>query len=348
MGYAARKSGVELEGTTGSSNSITDVAGVAVGHETVIHDSSGEEGREFSVRTGVTAILPGGKEGLGRLYLSGASVLNGNGEMTGLTWVEESGTLSGPVMMTNTFSVGVVRDAVLKWTDERGIRTDSLPVVGEIYDGLLNDIRGQHIRPEHAVAALEGSGTSTPEEGSVGGGTGAICYEFKGGMGTSSRKVSVLGRDYTLGVMVQANHGLRNQLTIAGSRAGSSIREHRVRSRETGSIVTVVATDAPLLPTQLRRISRRTGLGIARTGGVSSNGSGDFAIAFTTSASSPYDDGRLHGAEWIPNQDIDPLLEATVQATEESILNALLSAESMKGNAGSFVMSLPHDAVRGS
>ncbi len=342
----AEKIGLHFEGIQGRLNSIVDVKGVEVGHETLISNTQTNDGKNNYIRTGVTAILPAGREHIGFDIFSGTSTLNGNGEATGFAWINESGMLSSPVMLTNTNSVGIVRDATLKWMDNQNIHHDSLPVVCEISDEYLNDIRGHHITDKHVFSALEKASSSNVEEGNVGGGTGAVCYEFKGGIGTSSRVVNILGNDYTVGVMVQANHGLRHQLNIEGISVGKAIKENLVKTRESGSIVFVVGTDAPLLPHQLQRLSRRAFLGLARTGSVSSNGSGDFSIAF--SVANIYNNGNLkkENAEWLPNTELDRLFEGVVYATEESIINALLAAQPMEGTQGHSVSALPHKALK--
>lgn len=340
---AAERLGIFLDGPKGPRNAIVDVKGVETGHETIISDSPDNE--TGPVRTGVTAILPAGRNQLGMDLFSGTAVLNGNGEATGFAWINESGMLSGPVMLTNTYSVGIVRDASLKWLNRKELRHDSLPVVCEISDEFLNDISGHHITDKHVFSALDKASTNNLEEGNVGGGTGAVCYEFKGGIGTSSRVVKVLGQEYTIGVMVQANHGLRHQLCLKGIPVGKHFNENLVRERESGSIVMVVATDAPLLPHQLERVARRTFPGLARTGSVSSNGSGDFSIAFSTANKFLNGSQQKESATWLPNSELDPIFEATVYATEESIINALLAAEPMSGINGHFVQALPHEKL---
>lgn len=337
--------GIELDGTPGKSDSMTDVAGVEVGHETLVFGEGMKGSVTPAVRTGVTAILPAGRKGLGTDMFCGLSVLNGNGEWTGSAWVEESGMLSGPVMLTNTYSVGVVRDAVLKWMNLHSLKHDSLPVVFEIHDGKLSDIRGHHVSDKHVFSAIDNASTGGVAEGNVGGGTGAVCYGFKGGVGSASRVVSVLGAEYTVGVIVQANHGLKDQLRINGVPVGRLLGNAEGRYRETGSIVIAIATDAPLLPHQLKRLSRRAFMGVARTGSISSDGSGDFSIAFSVSKSYEHAQARMQSSEWIPNSELDLLFEGAVQATEESTINALLAAESMYGIDGNFIQALPHDRL---
>lgn len=342
----ARDLGIVFEGETGGMNSITDVPEVEVGHSTIIFGDRESVVGSGPARTGITAILPLGKKKVNSNLLAGASVLNGNGELTGISWLEESGMLSGPVMLTNTYSVGKVRDAVLKYMTDNELESDSLPVVGEISDEYLNDIRGQHIREEHVFESIGRAQRENVEEGNVGGGTGAVCYEFKGGIGTSSRILEVLEREYSVGVIVQANHGLRHHLNINGIPVGQHIRNNLVRTKESGSIVGVIITDAPLLPHQLKRLSRRAFLGLARTGSVSSNGSGDFFLSISTADSYDVDPGSMVESTWIPNGSIDPLLENVVYSTEEAIINALVAAESMSGFGGHYVSAMPHDRVQ--
>jgi D-aminopeptidase len=350
-GPRARDLGVPFEGRPGPLNAITDVAGVTVGHTTLIDDLP--DGRK--VRTGVTAVLPRGRESFATPVFGGWHSLNGNGEMTGTTWLEESGELDGPVMITNTHSVGVVRDAVIAWrVRQGGAGADgywwSLPVVAETWDGHLNDVNGFHVRAEHAWAALDSAAGGPVAEGNVGGGTGMICHEFKCGIGTSSRRASAAGRELTVGVLVQANYGLRETLRIAGVPVGEHIREHRAyqdQRPETGSIIIVVATDAPLLPHQLKRIARRAGLGLGRMGSIAGNGSGDIFVAFSTANAAAIAGDGYSSAEFLDNDALDPLFEATVQATEEAIVNALVAAEDMRGQDGHYAIALPHDRLVG-
>ncbi len=355
-GVRARDLGVPFEGTPGALNAITDVAGLEVGHATIIRGEHGVD--EPVVRTGVTAVLPRGKTGPLDPVFAGWFSQNGNGEMTGTTWVEESGLMYGPVMITNTHSVGVVRDAVIAWALERfEFDADdwwSLPVVGETWDGWLNDLNGFHVKPEHAYQALDGARTGPVPEGSVGGGTGMITYEFKGGIGTASRVVDDEAGRFTVGVLVQSNFGRRHQLVVAGVPVGREIPElpayaeleRPAADRDLGSIIAVVATDAPLLPHQLKRIARRVGMGVARTGGMASNSSGDIFIAFSTANSGAGGSDGLPALTMLPNERITPLFEATVLATEEAIVNALIAAETMTGHAGHRVIELPHDRLR--
>jgi D-aminopeptidase len=331
-------------------NAITDVKGVTVGHVTLVEDLP--DGRK--VRTGVTAVLPRGRDSAMVPVLGAWFSLNGNGEMTGTAWLEESGQLEGPVMITNTHSVGVVRDEVIRWRLKRGMADASgywwsLPVVAETYDGHLNDINGFHVRPEHVDRALDTAQPGPVAEGNVGGGTGMLCHEFKGGIGTASRVVQVAGQPYVVGALVQANYGLRDTLRIAGVPVGQELREDRIYSDapkpvdETGSIIIVVGTDAPLLPHQLKRIARRATMGLARMGSVSGNGSGDIFVAFSTANADAVKGVPLASASFVGNDHLDPLFGATVQATEEAIVNALVAARDMQGNGGNHAKALPHD-----
>jgi len=344
----ARDLGVPFEGTPGPLNAITDVRGVEVGHCTLISGKGRLVVGKGPVRTGVTAILPRGRKDPAPVF-AGYFSLNGNGEMTGTAWVEESGLLSGPVMVTNTHSVGVVRDAVVAWMARQRKDTRdwwALPVVAETYDGLLNDINGFHVKPRHALEALDSARSGPVAEGSVGGGTGMTCHEFKGGIGTASRKLPDKEGGYTVGVLAQCNYGRRHQLRIAGVPVGQELREHLLVKEESGSIIIVVATDAPLLPHQLKRLARRAAMGLARNGSVAGNGSGDLFIAF--SAANP-EAGQTEGVApltMLPNDRMTPLFEATVQATEETIINAMVAAETLTGINGVTAVALPHDRLR--
>ena len=352
----ARDLGVPFEGTPGTLNAITDVAGVEVGLVTLIDGDGPLVQGKGPVRTGVTAILPRGKASTDPV-MAGWFSLNGNGEMTGTTWVKESGFLEGPVFITNTHSVGVVRDASIAWGLKHGatLQPWSLPVVAETWDGTLNDINGFHVKPEHVFAALDGASTGAVREGSVGGGTGMICYQFKCGTGTSSRKLDTNAGGYTVGVLVQANHGRRSELRIAGVPVGAEIPVAPPRprapadpaaDREMGSIIIVVATDAPLLPHQLERIARRSSLGLARTGATSGNGSGDIFIAFSTANAKTAGATDVASVQMLSNDRISALFSATVQATEEAIVNALVAAETMTGANGRVVEALPHETLK--
>jgi D-aminopeptidase len=353
----ARDLAIPLDGTTGPENAITDVPGITVGHVTLIKGEGKLEVGKGPVRTGVTAILPRGKS-----YdpvFAGWYALNGNGEVTGTTWIEESGFLEGPVMITNTHSVGVVRDAVIEWQLQNCLYEPlpdnpdvfwSLPVVAETYDGELNDINGFHVTREHAFQALDAATPGPVAEGNVGGGTGMSCHQFKGGIGTASRVLGVDEGGYTLGVLVQANYGTRESLTIAGVPAGREIRdlmpEHHDSDAEFGSIIVVVATDAPLLPHQLKRLARRVPMGIARLGGYGGNGSGDIFIAFSTANPGVGARTGIHQSLMLPNDRLSALFLATVQATEEAIINALVAAETMTGINGNTKHALPHDRLK--
>jgi D-aminopeptidase len=346
----ARDLGVPFDGTPGPFNAITDVKGVEVGHTTLISGSGKLKVGEGPVRTGVTAVLPRGQDSLDAVF--GAwFTMNGNGEMTGTTWLDDSGFLDGPVMITNTHSVGVVRDAVIAWRikkappDSEGYSW-SLPVVAETADDDLNDMNGFHVKPEHVFHALDTAHGGPVEEGNVGGGTGMICNEFKGGIGTSSRVLPAKLGGYTVGVLVQCNYGRRSQLRIAGVPVGKEISDHLVRDEDIGSIIIVVATDAPLIPTQLKRMVRRASLGLGRVGSFSGDGSGDIFIAFSTANPGAADPKTVRDLKMLPNQKLNPLFLATVQATEEAIVNAMVAAETMTGINDHTVIALPHDKLR--
>ncbi|MBO0724120.1 MAG: P1 family peptidase [Blastocatellia bacterium] len=344
----ARDLGVPFDGTPGAFNAITDVEGVEVGHATLISGEGKLEVGKGPVRTGVTAIHPRGKASNDPVF-AGWFSLNGNGEMTGTTWIEESGFLEGPVMITNTSSVGVVRDAVIAWQLRQFSKTMQpwgLPVVAETWDGWLNDISGFHVKQQHAFEALDNSKSGPVAEGNVGGGVGMICFEFKGGIGTASRKLGERQGGYTVGALVQSNFGLRHQLTIAGVPVGRELSEGAFRQRENGSIIIVVATDAPLLPHQLKRLARRAAMGLARTGSVAGNGSGDIFIAFSTANPNVAQARSPVPLAMLPNDQMNPLFEATAQAVEEAIINALVAAETMVGRDDHKVLALPHDGLR--
>jgi D-aminopeptidase len=343
----ARDLGVPFEGTPGPLNAITDVAGVEVGQVTLVSGEGKLEVGRGPVRTGVTAIHPRGKASNDPVF-AGTFALNGNGEMTGLAWLSESGFLEGPVVLTNTHSVGLARDAVIAWQNHRGPGAQpwGLPVVAETWDGWLNDINGFHVKEAHVFRALDEARGGPVEEGGVGGGTGMVCFEFKGGIGTSSRRLEARHGGYTLGVLVQANFGLRRQLTVAGVPVGREIREGTFRDDEAGSIIIVIATDAPLLPHQLDRLARRAAMGLARTGSVAMNGSGDLFVAFSTANAGLALAKSAVPALVLPNGAMNPLFTATVQATEEAIVNALVGGETMVGIDGHRVLGLPHDRLR--
>ena len=350
----ARDLGIPFPGTPAALNAITDVAGVEVGYTTLV---SGDVGHPPAVRTGVTAVLPRGRTHANDSVFAGWFTMNGNGEMTGTTWIEESGVMTGPVMITNTHSVGVVRDAVIAWslrpTHGRKPAEWSLPVVGETWDGWLNDLNGFHVKPEHVEAALDGARGGAIAEGNVGGGTGMHTFEFKGGTGTASRRVRRGDREHVLGVLVQSNFGRRQQLLVAGLPVGRELTEHAPYTEafgvpnELGSIIAVVATDAPLLPHQLERLARRVAMGVARVGGSAGNGSGDIFIAFSTAnADAASASDGVTTIEALSNGALDGLLEATVQATEEAIVNALVAARTMEGHEGHVLHAIDHEALR--
>jgi len=351
----ARDLGVPFDGAPGPNNAITDVRGVEVGHTTLISGEGKLEVGKGPVRTGVTAIHPRGKSSNDAVFAAWFT-LNGNGEMTGTTWLDDSGFLNGPVMITNTHSVGVVRDAVIAWKVKRGTPDMegywwSLPVVAETWDGYLNDINGFHVKPEDAWHALDSAHSGPVEEGNVGGGTGMICNEFKGGIGTSSRVLDAKLGGYTVGVLVQCNYGSREQLRIAGVNVGREIPEHTVWKDDVGSIIVVLATDAPLIPTQLKRVARKISLGLGRDGSYSGDGSGDIFVAFSTAnpspdKQSPVSPKGLRSLTMLPNDSLDPIFLATVQATEEAVVNAMVAAETMRGIDGHEVIALPHDRLR--
>jgi D-aminopeptidase len=343
----ARDLGIPLEGTPGPLNAITDVKGVEVGHSTIISGEGNLKTGAGPVRTGVTAVLPRGRSS-SDLVFAGWFSQNGNGEMTGTTWIEESGFLEGPVMITNTHSVGLVRDAVIAWRvrSKQMAQAFSLPVVAETYDGYLNDVNGFHVKEKHVFEALDNARPGPVAEGNVGGGTGMICHEFKGGIGTSSRRLNESSGGYTVGVLVQANYGLRRQLRIAGVPVGSEITDGTLRSQDEGSIIIVVATDAPLLAHQLKRLARRATMGLARMGSTAGNGSGDIFIAFSTANPEAAKPSGIASLTMLPNERMNPIFEATVQATEEAITNALVAAETMTGVDNHKVIALPHDRLR--
>ncbi len=355
----ARDLGVPFEGRHGANNAITDVKGVEVGY-TTLNTGEGEK----AVRTGVTAILPQGKNFAGRLFAAWHT-LNGNGEMTGTTWIEESGGLGSPILITNTHSVGIVRDAIIEWGAKKfpggGYSGDfSLPVVAETWDGYLNDINGFHVKKEHVFAALDSARSGPIAEGNVGGGTGMASHGFKAGTGTASRVLDARFGGYTVAVLVQANYGARQFFTVSGVPVGReitdlqmkigqqvSINSLRKTDEGAGSIIVVLATDAPLLPHQLKRMAQRISLGIGRVGGRGENSSGDIFIAFSTANAAEI--GKNEGVatlQMLPNDRINMLFGATVQATEEAIINAMVAAETMKGYKGNTIYALPHDRLR--
>jgi L-aminopeptidase/D-esterase-like protein len=346
----ARDLGVPFDGAPGPLNAITDVKGIEVGHTTLISGDGALKVGVGPVRTGVTAVFPRGK-GSSDSVFAGWFTLNGNGEMTGTTWIEESGFLEGPVMITNTHSVGTVRDAVIAWRLKHGGPDKdgyswSLPVVAETWDGYLNDTNGFHVKPEDVFHALDNAHAGAVEEGNVGGGTGMICNEFKGGIGTASRVLAAKYGGYTVGVLVQCNYGQRDQLRIAGVPVGHEIGGAKVWDDDVGSIIVVVATDAPLIPTQLKRVAKRVSLGLGRNGSYSGDGSGDIFIAFSTANAGAAEASHATQISMLPNDDINPVFLATVQATEEAVENAMVAAKPMTGIDGHTVMALPHDRLR--
>jgi L-aminopeptidase/D-esterase-like protein len=352
----ARDLGAAFDGAPAPLNAITDVAGVAVGHTTIIRGEGALRVGQGPVRTGVSVIFPRIENPADPVF-AGWFSLNGNGEMTGTTWVEESGFLEGPIAITNTHSVGVVRDAIIDWQVRRAAMQQSfaLPVVAETFDGWLNDVNGFHVRPAHVMQALEQARTGPVAEGNVGGGTGMTLYDFKGGIGTASRQLPATAGGWRVGVLVQANFGRREQLMIAGVPVGKEIPCAKVPCRarpapapepRDGSIIIVVATDAPLAPHQLKRLARRASLGMARTGGTSGNGSGDIFLAFSTANPGAARSTEPFTVTLFPNDRMNPIFDATVQATEEAIINALVAAETMVGRDHHTAYGIPHPLLR--
>lgn len=357
----ARDLGIPFTGTTGKYNAITDVDGVEVGYSTIISGSGQNKVGRGPVRTGVTAIFPRGKaKKFSPVYANWYS-LNGNGEMTGTTWVTESGFLETPVMITNTNSVGVVRDAVLKWyVDTDWYKGEdwwyTYPVVAETYDGFLNDIYGFHVKEEHVLEAIKNASGGKISEGNIGGGTGMMCLGFKGGTGTASRVISIRDSVYTVGAIVQSNFGAKRNLSIAGVPVGIELKdtlnyEYKAapqsrRQEGDGSIIVIVATDAPLLPHQLKRVAQRIPLGIGIVGGRGSNGSGDIFLAFSTANENAFNREKTTRVQSLSNDRLMPVFEATVQAVEEAIINAMVAAETMEGINGNKAYALPHDLLK--
>jgi D-aminopeptidase len=358
----ARDLGIPFDGNPGAFNAITDVAGVEVGFTTLIRGEGALVEGQGPVRTGVTAILPRGRKF--DPVFAAHHVLNGNGDMTGTHWVQESGFLETPILITNTGSVGVVRDAALGWMNRNKYFSPlvahvwfAYPLVAETYDGVLNDMYGFHVKPEHVNAALDSARSGAVAEGNVGGGTGMSCLGFKCGTGTSSRRATFGPTTHTVGVLVQANFGGRDQLTIAGVRVGREIKGAESRYNfgapaggadvaGRGSIIAIAATDAPLAPHQLRRIAQRISLGVGRTGGTGGNGSGDIFLAFSTANPGAFRRGGVSDIRMISNDDMNFLMDATVDATEEAIINALIAARTMVGANGTTIYGIPHDQVR--
>jgi D-aminopeptidase len=366
----ARDLGIPFEGKPGTLNAITDVGGVEVGHVTLVSGDGPLVVGEGPVRTGVTAVLPRGRASSDPVF-AGWFPLNGNGEMTGTTWIEECGFLDGPVLLTNTHSVGTVRDSVVAWRVARGRRpgTNShgewhLPVVAETWDGWLNDINGFHVRPEHVFEVLDGAAPGPVAEGNVGGGTGMISYGWKGGIGTASRQVEGAPDSWVVGVLAQCNAGSRRDLRVAGVPVGLEMPAPELdgypavgapeddaasrasRPEQLGSIVVLLATDAPLLPHQLKRLARRGALGYAGTGSIANHTSGDLFLAFSTANPGAAVPTRVATLAMLPNERMDPLFRAAVQATEEAVVNAMVAAETMTGSEGRTVPALPHEDLR--
>lgn len=343
-----RDLGLPLPGTTGPFNAITDVPGVTVGFTTLI----GETQTGAAIRTGVTSILPRPKPDLLNPLWAGYFSMNGNGELTGCHWIDEAGCFTGPIAITNTCSLGIVHHGIVRWLakqfpEQVGETFWPLPVVGETFDGWLNDIAGQHITEQHILDAIENAASGPVAEGNVGGGTGMISYEFKGGTGTSSRRFQTRMGDYTLGAIVQANHGIRPWLKVCGVNAGELLPENRIWSEERGSIIVIIGTDAPLLPTQLRRVAKRIAIGMGRSGTPSGNNSGDIYLAFSTANNQgPVPEPETLNFQAISNDDLDHVFMATVEAVDEAILNALLGAETMTGKYGRVVHAIDPDRLK--
>ena len=339
----ARGLGLPFGGETGPLNAITDVAGVSVGAATLI--------RGDAVRTGVTAVLPRPAARLLEPVFAGFFALNGNGEMTGTHWIEEAGCFQGPLMITNTLSVGIVHHATVRWLARRFPEALAgtfwpMPVVAETYDGWLNDVAGLHVTEADAMAAIDAAAGGPVAEGNVGGGTGMIAYEWKGGTGTASRRVVIGGAVHTVGVLVQANHGRRLWFRVAGAPVGARMPDGAFRTAETGSIIAYVATDAPLIPTQLKRLARRAALGVGRGGTPGGNSSGDIFLAFTTAngQGGPAEPPMMR-FEAVSNERLDPIFEAVVDGVEEAVVNAMLAAETMIGKHGRVIAAIDHDAL---
>lgn len=369
----ARDLGIPFNGHPGPLNAITDVAGVEVGHVTLIKGDGLLKVGSGPIRTGVTVVHPRGKKSTDPVF-AGWFTLNASGEMTGTTWLEERGLIDGPVAITNTHSVGVVRDAAVAWMVERGWPADwHAPVVAETYDGGLNDINGFHVTREHALEAMRKATAGTVDEGVVGGGTGMVCNGFKGGIGTSSRKINILGRPYIVGVLVQCNYNWGgDDLRIGGKPVADllpvgehcftdrSIKRHvdwypyceesakdvQTPATRDGSIIIVVATDAPLLPHQLRRVAKRPSLALGRLGAISGDGSGDIFVAFSTANVGHIDENHFSEIKMFPNYSLSDVFAATIDATEEAIINAMVAADTVIGVSGFRVKELPEEQVR--
>ena len=343
-----RAMGLPFPGSPGANNAITDVAGVEVGTVTLISGEGALVVGRGPVRTGVTAILPRGRAKAAIPCAAGYYALNGNGEMTGAIWIEESGELQTPITITNTHSCGVTRDATIRWLVANGMsRHWGLPVAAETFDGELNDINGFHVTAEHALAALDTARSGPVDLGSVGGGTGMLCYDFKGGNGSASRVVSIAGQRYTLGAFLQTNFGAREQLTVLGVPVGRHITRDKLRYKDEGSVIAIVATDAPLLAHQLKRIARRVPMGLARTGTVGNNSSGDIFLAFSIANENAFaaNGGKARNMAFLPNASLDPLFAATVEAVEEAVIDSMLVNETMVGRDGHRAIALPHEEI---
>lgn len=345
----ARGLGLSLSGVPGANNTITDVAGVEVGYATLVLGEGPLKVGHGPVRTGVTAILPRGRMGAHIPCAAGSHSLNGNGEMTGLAWIEEAGELQTPITITNTHSCGVTRDATIRWMVERGVGTGQdwgLPVAAETYDGDLNDINGFHITAQHAYEALDGAKGGPLALGNVGGGTGMITYDFKGGTSSASRLVEIEGTPYTIGILVQSNFGRREDLTVLGVPVGQHLTDRQLRGKDQGSIIAIVATDAPLLPHQLKRLARRVPLGLARTGTIGGNGSGDIFLAFSTANADSYASKKvLRATQYLGFSAMDKLFQAVVEATEEAVIDAMVTGETIVGRDGNTSIALPHGGL---
>ncbi|WP_447742535.1 DmpA family aminopeptidase [Variovorax boronicumulans] len=350
----ARDLGLRFSGKTGPANAITDVPGVEIGQTTLIHGDGSPHVGAPAVRTGVTIVLPRGRSGVLQPVKAGVHALNGNGEMTGTHWIEEAGIFRGPIGVTNTHSVGVVHHALVRWLSrvdgDRGAYPWLMPVVAETCDAVLNDMDGLHVEESHVFEAIAAAAPGAVAEGNVGGGTGMVCYGFKGGTGTASRVVNVAGQDYRVGVLVQANMGIRPWLNVLGVPVGelmpsSSSRQGEPAAREQGSIIVIVGTDAPLLSSQLKRLARRAALGVGRTGTPGGDGSGDIMLAFTTHADQAPGELGVCRTEYLAQHTLDPLFLGVVQAVEESILNALIAAQTMVGRNNTRVEALDHSML---
>lgn len=351
----ARGLGLPFAENCGALNALTDVPGVQVGFTTLIDGEGDLVIGRGPVRTGVTAILPRGHtEELPPVWAAMFS-LNGNGEMTGAHWINEAGYFTGPICITNTHGIGAVHEASTRWMLKQygaafGEYAWALPVVAETCDAHLNDMNGFHVRPEHVAAALDGATGGPLQEGNVGGGTGMICYEFKGGTGTASRTLDVAGGAYTVGALVQANHGMRDWLTVCGAPVGRHLSENLLWPREHGSIIAVIGTDVPLLPIQLQRLARRISIGVGRAGTPSGNNSGDIFLAFSTANPKPEGEGAarsLRRLDYVPHEVLDPVFNAVVESVDEAVINALVAAEDMTGRDGHYVAAIDHGELAG-